>query len=148
MREYVKKMIEDFPEEITKSATTATVEFIFKTSDNPTVLTERQKETFHTFVAKGLCACKRARPDIQTATPFLTTRVTEPDTDDWKKMCRMMMYLKGTQDLVLKLSADNSRILKWHVDASYTIHRNMSSHTGGRLTMGKRTVSGNVVNRN
>ena len=73
MREYVKKMIEDFPEELAKTAATPAAEFLFKTSDNLTLLTERQKETFHTFVAKGLFACKRARPDIQMATAFLTT---------------------------------------------------------------------------
>ena len=142
MREYVTNMIKDFPEQITTTAATPASEFLFKTNENPDRLKKVDKETFHTFVAKGLFLCKRARPDIQTAIVFLTTRVKEPDSDDWKKLRRMMMYLKGTQDMILKLSADNSRILKWHIDASYAVHPNMRSHTGGRLNMERGKVLG------
>ena len=60
----------------------------------------------------------------------------DPDDDDWKKLLRMMQYLKGTADLVLTLSADGTNILKWYVDASYAIHPDMKGHTGGYLTMG------------
>ena len=42
-------------------------------------------EDFHTYVAKGLFLCKHAHPDIHTTIAFLTTRVTVPETDDWKK---------------------------------------------------------------
>ena len=79
---------------------------MFKTNDNAELLDHKKKEDFHTFVAKGLFLCKRARPDIQTTIAFLTTRVQRPDVDDWKKLRRLIMYLKGTEDFVLKLRAD------------------------------------------
>ena len=41
---------------------------------------------FHNIVARGLFVCKRARANIHTAIAFLTTRMAEPDRDDWKKL--------------------------------------------------------------
>jgi len=35
---------------------------------------------------------KRARPDILLAVSFLTTRVKEPNTDDWGKLLRVLGY--------------------------------------------------------
>ena len=60
----------------------------------------------------------------------------EPDEDDWKKLKRLISYLNGTKNMVLKLSADNTGILKWYVDAAYAIHDNKRSHSGGALVMG------------
>ena len=54
----------------------------------------------------------------------------------------MMKYLKGTRKLVLRLEASKCNFLKWYVDASYTVHKDMKSHTGGMLTMGKGAVCG------
>ncbi len=59
-------------------------------------LNKEQAETFHTFVAKGLFACKQARPDIHTAISLLCTRVKGPNQDDWKKLVRLLKYCKPT----------------------------------------------------
>ena len=74
------------------------------------------------------------------AIAFLTTRVKGPDTDDWKKLLRLMSYLKGTKDLVLTLEADALNLLKWFIDASFAVHQDMKGHTGGGLTMGKGAI--------
>ena len=66
---------------------------------------------FHTFTAKGLFVCKRGRPDVQTAIAFLTTQVKEPDEDDWKKLVRMMTYLRDTKSMVLTLEADDLKMM-------------------------------------
>ena len=98
------------------------------------------KEEFHTFVAKALFLSKRGRPDISTAIAFLTTRVKEPDVDDWKKLLQLMFYLKQTKDLILMLEMDNLNIFKWLIDVAYAVHKDMKSHTGGVLTLGKGAV--------
>ena len=67
---------------------------------------------FHNATAKDLYLCKRSRPDIQTAVSFLTTRVKDPDIDDWKKLQRMMGYLKESSDLGLTLK-DKREGVKW-----------------------------------
>ncbi|MGC8546028.1 MAG: hypothetical protein ACP5NR_08830, partial [Athalassotoga sp.] len=56
-------------------------ENLFAEGDGPK-LDKDKAELFHTFVAKGLFACKRARPDIHTAIALLCTRVKSPNQDD------------------------------------------------------------------
>ena len=64
------------------------------------------------------------------------TRVRGPDTDDWKKLVHLMKYLRGTRRLALILSADGSGILKWWVDAAFSVYPNMRGHSGGGLSLG------------
>ena len=52
----------------------------------------------------------------------------------------MMRYLNGARDLFLTLHAGDMKVLKWHGDASFAVHNNMQSHTGGMLTMGKGSI--------
>ena len=93
-------------------------------------------------MAKGLFVAKRARPDIMVTIAFLCTRVRETTEEDWSKLVRLLRYLNGTANLFLTLSADNSKIIRWYGDASFAVHQDMKSHTGGLMTMG----SGGVIN--
>ena len=95
---------------------------------------------FHHYVAKLLFLCKRARPDIQMAVAFLCKRVQGPDEDDYKKLARVMKYLRGTKEMPLTLQADCMHVMKWWVDASVAVHPDMKSHTGGTLSFGKGSV--------
>ena len=45
---------------------------------------------------KLMYIAKRARPDIETAVGFLSTRVSKSDTDDWAKLKTVLQYLYGT----------------------------------------------------
>ena len=92
---------------------------------------------FHTFVAKGIFACKRARPDIHPAIAVLCTRVKEPNESDWQKLVHMMKFINGTKDDKLILSADSLHILKWYVDVAFAVHPDYRSHTGAGLTLGR-----------
>ena len=60
---------------------TPAAENLFAAGNGPDLSKEKAQE-FHTFVAKTLFACKRARPDIGTATIAMTTRVQKPKEDD------------------------------------------------------------------
>jgi hypothetical protein len=68
---------------------------------------------------------------------FLSTCVTAPDVDDYKKLSRVMKYLRGTRDIILTLEADDMHVLKWWVDGAYAVHDDMRSHTGAVMSMGK-----------
>ena len=100
-------------------------------------LEREQAEEFHTVVAKGLWACKRTRPDIHTAIAGLCTRVQKPNQDDWKKLIRLLKYINGTREDKLILSADDLHTLLWSIDASFGVHHDFKSHTGGALTLGR-----------
>ena len=64
----------------------------------------------------------RARPDIQPLVSFLTTRVKEPDKDDWGKLRHGLMYLKGTLYMKQYIGAESLCIVKWWVNASSGVH--------------------------
>ena len=47
-----------------------------------------------------------------------------------------MKYCNATRKDVLWLSVDNIHVIKWHVDASFAVHPDFRSHTGGTMTQG------------
>jgi hypothetical protein len=110
---------------------------LFKINEDCRKLPPKKSKEFHNIVAKMLYATKRARPDTCTSIAFLTTRVREPDDDDWVKLTHLIQYVRGTKQLPLILSASGTGIVKWWVDGSFAIHPNMRGHTGGGLSMGR-----------
>lgn len=147
MKDYVAKMLEEFPNidevDALKHVSTPAADHLFQVRDKAPTITDEKKEVFHTTVAKGLFLCKRARPDLQPTIPFLCTRVKQPDLDDWKKLLRMLKYMKQTKDMELTLEAAEGDILlcHWYPDAAFAVHPDMKSHTGGILTLGKGAVN-------
>ena len=67
----------------------------------------------HHLIAKNIFLCKRAQPDILLEIGFLSTRVKDPDIDDWKKLRNTMQYLLSTKKPPLTLIANDSRVVKW-----------------------------------
>ena len=118
-----------------RNRTSAAPEDLFKIDEDVAKLSKEQATKFHNIVAKALYVSKRARPDTSVAIAFLTTRVREPDVDDWKKLKHLIEYLRATKDLPLILGADNTGVMEWFVDASFAVHPNMRGHTGGGLTL-------------
>ena len=85
---------------------------------------------------------KQARPDIQTGIAFLSTRVRDPNKDDWKKLRKVIQYLFGTLKTVqLHLNVNNMNVVHWWVDSSYGIHRDLKGQTGASISIGKGCVT-------
>jgi hypothetical protein len=98
---------------------------------NAVILDKKQKEKFHSCVAKLLYMAKRARPDILLAVSFLTTRVNQPTEHDWNKLIRIRNYMNQNKSLSLVLSVDHENlVLHEFIDASFAVHSNGRSHTG------------------
>ena len=57
------------------------------------------------------------------------------------KLWRYFKYLKVTIGLNPTLTADDLSVVKWWVDASYTINDDRKSHTGAVMTLGKGAVT-------
>jgi hypothetical protein len=143
MRDYVSYMLDEFPDEYLEGAKVASPwnENLFKVRESSPDLDTLKKEIFHHTTAQGIFLCKRGRPDFSPAIAFFSTRVRQPDNDDWQKLVRMMKFLKQTQDDVLTLEADGSNVLEWHADAAFAVHPDFKSHTGATMSMGKGVVT-------
>ena len=141
MQDYIKALLAEAPEEIMKgSATTPAANHLFQINPEATKLDMKQAETFHHLTAKLLYLCKRTRPDLQMAVAFLTTRVQNPDIDDFKKLGRCLRYIQETKDIPLILTATDPHVIQWWVDASFAIHPDMKSHTGATMSMGRGSI--------
>ena len=142
MQEYIRNMLSELPEDMEGTATTPAAEHLFKINEAPTYLSDAEAMFFHHNVAKLLFLCKRARPDLQTAVAFLSTRVQRPDRDDYKKLARGMKYLRKTITMPLTLEADDLQLVHWWIDGAFATHRDMRSHTGGAMSLGKGVIYG------
>ncbi len=132
-------MIKQFPEEISGRALSLVAEHLFAVRDKSKtrVLEEERALAFHHMVAQLLFMCTRAQQDIQTAVPFLTTRVKSLDKDNWGKLKRVLKYLNGKKYLKLRLSVENVGMLKWYVGGSHNVHLDCRGHGGALFSMGK-----------
>lgn len=137
-REHVTEIVDEAPDDLVAPiAQTPAANHLFDIDPEAEQLNEQRATLFHHLVAKSLYVSKRARPDIQLAVSFLTTRVKAPDVDDWKKLGRMIGFLKNTIDDDLRVSADKSGVIHWWVDESFAVHSDFKSHTGASMSMGK-----------
>ena len=86
MIKYLQKIIDEFPDVLRGTKDCPASDNIFKIQENEyrELLPEEMARQFHRTTAQILFLCKRARPDVETLGPFLTSRVKETDVDDWE----------------------------------------------------------------
>jgi hypothetical protein len=146
MKNYIEGCINEFMQEnqdvVLRSIATPATDNLFKirSKDEAILLGKEKAKMFHSTVAKLLFLAKRGRPDVLLTVSFLTTRVKAPDEDNWKKLVRVLSYLKGTLDLLLTISCKNIDKLTWYVDGSYAIHEDMKGQSGAVLMVGDNVV--------
>jgi hypothetical protein len=142
MAQYIREVIDEFPEQIVRSSPTPHSDSLFKVNEEESgvSLPEEQAIQFHRTTAQLLFLSTRARKDIQTAVSFLTTRVKNPDEDDWRKIKRVLEYLNGTIDLKLRVEVKDLRVMRWFVDAAHMVHWDCKGQTGAAMTMGRGAV--------
>ena len=123
---YTKQIVEDFPEPITSTAPTPAGDHLFTVrSDMREYYYQKSKQGHFTVQRPSFSFLASA-----LIVSFLTKRVRSPDEDDWKKLQRGLMYLKGTMHMKLCINVDNLSTIKWYVDASYGVHYDCKGHTG------------------
>ena len=140
MKKYIQEIIDEAPDDFSGTAPTPAANHLFEIetrTENMKLLSAEQKRTFHHITAQLLFLSKRTRPDIQTAIAFLTTRVSRPDIHDWKKLGRVIKYLRGSKDLDMTLESDSLNVVKWWADGAFAVHSDCKSHTGAVMSLGK-----------
>ena len=100
---------------------------------NPELRSQNQAGVFHHLVMQLFYLCKKVGFVIHTAVAFLTTGVTKPDKDDWKKLSSIIQYLRGNKEMPLTLEANPDVVLQWW----FAVHPDMHSHTSAVLSFGK-----------
>ena len=135
MKKYIADTIDMFPEELSGEVSYLAAEHLNMVNPSSKKLDESKRQLFHTLLARMFFCGKRARPELQPTIVFLCTRVKDADEDDWKKLRRLLLFMKGTKEDVLTLSANNFRIVKWWVDGAYAVHGDCKSQTGAVMSM-------------
>ena len=105
-------------------------------SDSP-LLTDLERERYHSVSAQLLYLSKRVRPDLLVTVSFLTKRVLNPQRDDQLKLQRAIMYLRKTREKGIILEGNKIMSVHSYVDASYGVHNDMKSHSGCVISIGK-----------
>ena len=145
MYDYLEDILLEAPDEMDGTDVTPAAQNLFHVDEESPDLDDETADFFHRMVARFLYAAKRARPDIQVAVAFLCKRVKCPNQGDWKKLGRLVRYVRDTIHIPLVLGWDGSGNLVWSIDASFAVHMDMKSHTGYCLTMGRgSTISGST----
>ena len=127
MYDYLENILEEAPPEFDGEDTTPATADLFKVEKVP-LLNQEIADQFHRTVARFLYAGKRARPDIKVVVAFLCKRVKEPNSGDWKKLGRLVRYVRATVHILLILGWNKSGNLVWSIDALFAVHMDMKSH--------------------
>jgi hypothetical protein len=136
MKEYLKGCITESKLNVARLATSPARKDLFEVDETLQLLPQDESEAFHSTVAKLLFVSLRGRPDIILAVSFLCTRVSKSTSQDQRKLQRLLEYINGSLDLILTIGADNLHSIRTWVDASYAVHPDLKSHTGGVMSLG------------
>ena len=88
MCDYVDGVLSGAPPEMDGVAITPSASNLFTICKDAEKLDDEHAEVYHHISAQLLYLCQHAHPNLQTTVAFLTTRVMQPDIDDWKKLTR------------------------------------------------------------
>jgi hypothetical protein len=136
MYDYLEDILAEMPDDMKGTAPAPASDNLFDVDEDSTALNEKESDFFHRTTARLLFAAKRARPDLQEAVAYLCTRVKSPNQSDYRKLTRVIRYLRLTISIPLVLGWDGTGQLRWSVDASFAVHKDMRSHTGAVLSLG------------
>jgi hypothetical protein len=145
MRDYLTEAIAESSLPIrTPAAHPASLDVFTIDPTSPT-LSPTSREVFHSVVAKLLYVALRGRLDLLLATSFLATRVTKSTQQDLQKLKQLLRYIYGTLDDPYIIGADDLGRMRTWVDASYAVHPDCKSHTGGAISFGRGAIIGKSI---
>jgi TPP-dependent 2-oxoacid decarboxylase len=66
--------------------------------------------------------------------------VKEPNENNWFKLSKVIGFLKSTMNDELTIEANDYGNITWYVDAAFGVHKDMKSHTGSVMMLGKGSI--------
>ena len=143
MDDYINKVL--LKSKSTGESPTPAAANLFEIDPSAELLSDPDREFFHSIVATLLYLSKRVRPDIQLPVNFLCTRVRVPNAEDMKKLQRILKYLRQTKDLGLTINKTGKMAVELYIDASFAVHSDLKSQTGAIVVVGGTTVEAKSV---
>lgn len=137
MKTYLEEAILESGLDISRTASNPANKNLFEVDETSAPLGKNDSEMFHSVSAKLLYVSLRARVDLLLAIAFLCTRVSKSTQQDLSKLKRVLEYIKGSMDQEYVIGADDLGHIRTWVDASYAVHPDMRSHTGGAISLGR-----------
>jgi hypothetical protein len=108
MYDYLEDVLDEMPDDMNGTAPTPASNNMFEVDEDLIALNERESDFFHRTTARLLFAAKRARPDLQVAVAYLCTRVKAPNQSEYRKLTRVIKYLRLTIFISLVLGWDST----------------------------------------
>ena len=136
MKDQLLECVDAFGEDIDENVSSPAAKHLNDIDEEEDLLEKKRQELFHSIVAKVLWLEKRVRPDLEPAIAFLSTRCGKCTMSDWKKLRRVLAWIKQTIDDPRIIGATSLEDLFTWVDASFGIHKNMRGQTGDCMSMG------------
>jgi hypothetical protein len=97
MEDHVQDTIDSFGSTCGYNVTSLAAAHLWDVNENCELVSKEQANVFHLVSAKLLFISKRTRTNIEPTVAFFTTRVRNPNKDDWKKMKRCITFLDQTK---------------------------------------------------
>ena len=136
MKEYIEEAAEVFGEDLSKKVSTPANRDLFEEDEKTVPLDEDRAVRFRSVVMKLQWVAERGRPDVRLPIAYLTTRMSKSTTQDWRKLRRVLLFLLQTIDDDRVIGIEDIEVLHTWIDASYAVHPDMKSHTGGCISYG------------
>ena len=91
---YLQDTLDAFAEELGSTPTSPVSKLLFDVNPYTNPLSEINRKVFHSVFARLDWKVNKAR--YPACGRFLGTRTLKADADDWKKLKRLLAYVKGT----------------------------------------------------
>lgn len=140
MRDYLEEAIAESGMNITRTAATPAKRDLFEIDDKAHPLTKRDAEVFHRVAAKLLYLSTRARMEYGHPPRggfLMHARIEAHNAGQIKtEACAGVLERYSTLHYKYTLGSDSMGNVRTWVDASYAVHPDMKSHTGGVMSFG------------
>ena len=103
MYEFIKTMLTELPSDMNGSLKAPVALHLFNISKEATKLPKTSAQLFHHLVPTLISLSRHKREDIQTAVVFLCTRFQTPSEDDYKKLSRLMQYIRCIREVTIQI---------------------------------------------
>jgi hypothetical protein len=134
MKGYVEELLRQH--DVQGSAATPATGALFEVSADAPALDASAARNFHSAVAQLQYLAKRLYAVLSPALAFLATRVKAPTTQDQQKLERVLKFVNAHRDVELLLRFAHGMQLEAWIDASWAVHGDWKSHTGGTMRIG------------